>query len=62
MKIHTSQCERYGKARVVARYNAETGKLIDYKVYDADKHVELTTYNYNEAHNLLISGNIKRKN
>lgn len=60
MKIYTEQQERYGKARIIARYKTKTDRIIDLKVYDADRHVVLTTDQYEEAHQMLMKGNIKR--
>lgn len=59
-KISTSLCERYGKARIISRRNKVTGEHIDYKVYDADHHVVLTTAEYQQAHDQLMTGNMTR--
>ena len=60
MKTHTKLAERYGKAKLVNRYNAETGEIIDRKVYDKNQRVIFTTKDYNEAHAQLINGDIER--
>ena len=58
-KIRTEQSIRYGKARVIARYDKDTDEFIDYKVYDARNHRVLTTKDYDEA-NKTIFGDIIR--
>lgn len=60
MKIHTELAQRYGKARIINRYNAETGKFLDYTVLDADRHLVIRTTNYDIADKMLNEGNIKR--
>lgn len=60
MKIHTELAERYGKARIINRYNAETGEFLDYTVLDADRHLVIRTTNYDIADKMLMEGNIKR--
>lgn len=60
MKIHTEQAERYGKARIINRYNAETGEFLDYTVLDADRRLVIRTINYDIADKMLNEGNIKR--
>lgn len=61
MKVTTELEARYGKARVIIRYNKETGEYIDRKVYDADHHVVLTTRDYKKANDMLMYGDIKRR-
>ena len=56
-KIRTEQSIRYGKARVIARYDKDSDEFIDYKVYDARNHVVLTTMDYDEA-NTATNGDI----
>ncbi len=60
MKIHTELAQRYGKARIINRYNAETGEFLDYTVLDADRHLAIRTTNYDIANKMLMEGNIKR--
>ena len=60
MKIHTELAHRYGKARIINRYNAETGEFLDYTVLDADRHLVIRTTNYDIANKMLMEGNIKR--
>ena len=59
-KIRTELSERYGKARIIGRYNKETGELIEYKVYDAQRHVVLTATDYKKAKDVLMNGSIAR--
>ncbi|MCR5670723.1 MAG: hypothetical protein K6G10_06925 [Butyrivibrio sp.] len=59
-QYHTDTAESYGKAKMVYRYDKATSKFIDIKVYDAKKHVVLTTKNYGEAHAMLMRSNIDR--
>ena len=60
MKIHTELAQRYGKARIINRYNAETGEFLDYTVLDANRHLVIRTTNYDIADKMLNEGNIKR--
>ncbi len=54
-RITTNVVEKYGDAKIIARYDADTSKFINYKVYDENRHVKHTTTSYEEAHDKLLS-------
>ena len=53
-KLKKELCERYGRARMFRFYNIDTNKTINYKVYDNNRKLIVTTDDKNYAHSVLI--------